>query len=168
MQNRMVVQELSHHEYLRRQLQREFPEADEETLNDTLEGMTNLTEVLAAVLRSQLEDLALARGLRERIAEMQTRLARLEGRAQKKRKLARSVMEQAELRKLVEPDFTALLRRTPQALCVLDEGDIPPEFWKPQPPKLDRQAVIAELRAGMLVPGAMLDNGGTTLVVRTK
>jgi hypothetical protein len=48
----MIVQELSHHEYLRCQLRREFPEADEETLNDTLEGMTNLPEMLGAVSRS--------------------------------------------------------------------------------------------------------------------
>jgi hypothetical protein len=77
-------------------------------------------------------------------------------------------MEQAEIRKLVEPDFTALLRRTPPGLCIIDEGDIPPEFWKPQPPKLDRNAVTGALIAGVLVPGAMLDNAGTTLVIRTK
>ena len=168
MQDQMIARELSHHEHLRRQLQREFPDADEETLNDTLEGMTNLPEMLAAVLRSQLEDLALAKGLRSYIAELQKRLGRLEGRAQRKRQLACLVMQRAELRRLVEPDFSASLRRTAPALCVLDEGEIPPEFWKPQPPKLDRTAVTGALRAGVLVPGAMLDNGGTTLVLRTK
>ena len=53
-----LIHELSHHQYFRDKLQEEFPDADEDTLRDTLEGMTNLTDMLGAVLRSQLDDLA--------------------------------------------------------------------------------------------------------------
>ncbi len=62
-----LIHELSHHQYLRDKLEAEFPDADEETLRDTLEGMTNLTDMLGAVLRSQLDDLALTAALRARI-----------------------------------------------------------------------------------------------------
>jgi hypothetical protein len=168
MQSHVIAHELAQYEYLRAQVQREFPDVDEETLNDTLAGMSDLPEMIAAVLRSALEDRALAKGLRGRVAEMQERLARLEDSAQKKRHLVTSVMERAEMPKLVEPDFTVALRRTPPALRVLHEEDIPADFWRPQPPKLDRQAVTTALRGGRLVPGAMLDNGGTTIAVRTK
>jgi hypothetical protein len=168
MQNQVIARELTHHEYLRGQVQREFPDVDQDTLTDTLAGMTDLPEMIAAVLRSALQDLALARGLRGRLAEMQERLARLEDGAQRKRHLVTSVMERAEMPKLVEPDFTATLRRTPPALRVVQEDGVPAEFWRPQPPKLDRQAVTMALKAGRLVPGAMLDNGGTTIAVRTK
>jgi hypothetical protein len=163
-----LVVQASRFRQLREKLRSHFPEVDDQTLQDTLEGLTDLADMLAAVLRSQLEDLALARGLRGRIAEMQERLARLEGRAQKKRQLACSAMERAELCKLVEPDFTALLRRALPALRVVAETDIPSEFWKPQPPKLDRTALTRALRAGVFVPGAVLDRSGTTLVVRTR
>jgi Siphovirus Gp157 len=168
MQNQMIARELTHYEYLRGQVQREFPDVDQETLSDTLAGMTDLPEMIAAVLRSALQDLALAKGLRGRLVEMQERVARLEDGAQRKRHLVTSVMERAEMPKLVEPDFTVTLRRTPPALRVVQEDDVPAEFWRPQPPKLDRQAVTMALRGGRLVPGAMLDNGGTTIAVRTK
>jgi hypothetical protein len=122
MQNQLIARELTHYEYLRGQVQREFPDVDDETLSDTLAGITDLPEMIAAVLRSALQDLALARGLRGRLAEMQERLARLEDGAQKKRHLVTSVMERAEMPKLVEPDFTVTLRRTPPALRVVQEG----------------------------------------------
>ena len=42
------------------------------------------------------------------------------------------------------------------------------EFWKPQPAKLDRQRLLAMLKAGQAVPGAVLGEAGCSLVVRTK
>jgi Siphovirus Gp157 len=168
MQNQTIARELTHYEYLRGQVQREFPDVDEETLSDTLAGITDLPEMIAAVLRSALQDLALAKGLRSRLVEMQERLARLEDGAQRKRHLVTSVMERAEMPKLVEPDFTVILRRTPPALRVVQEDEVPAEFWRPQPRKLDRPAVTMALRGGRLVPGATLDNGGTTIAVKTK
>jgi hypothetical protein len=124
--------------------------------------------MIAVVLRSHLQDLALIRGLKGRIAEMQARVARFEHRAEKKRQLATSVMERAEIRKLAEPDFTASLRRGAPPLLIVDEGDIPEPFWKPQPAKLDRQKLLAMLKTGQDVPGAALGEPGCSLVVRTK
>ena len=54
----------------------EFPDLDETTLADTLEGATNLHELLAYVVRSALEDEALATGLSLRLAELKGRLQR--------------------------------------------------------------------------------------------
>jgi hypothetical protein len=165
---RPLLHELAHHQYLRERLEAEFPDADEETLRDTLEGMTNLTEMIGAVLRSQLDDQALVLALRARMADMQQRLSRLETRAEKKRELLTSVMERADLKKITEPDFTLSLRLTNPLLIVFDEHEIPEDFWKPQPPKLDRQGMIAALKAGRDVPGATLGNAAMTISVRTK
>jgi hypothetical protein len=41
-----------------------WPEVDEETLHDTLEGITDLHEMIAVVIRSALVDEALQSGLR--------------------------------------------------------------------------------------------------------
>lgn len=95
-----LTTELLKHQQLQEALKSEFPEADDETLEDTLEGLTELTDMIAAVLRSHLQDLALIRGLKGRIAEMQARVGRFERRAEKKRQLATSIMEQAAIRKL--------------------------------------------------------------------
>ena len=83
-----LSRELTHHQYLRERLEADFPDADEECLRDTLEGMTNLTDSLAEILRSCLEDQSLTSALKARMADMQERLSRLEERARKKRDLA--------------------------------------------------------------------------------
>ena len=128
------------------------------TLRDTLEGMTNLTEMLADVLRSCLEDQAFALALRARMADMQERLSRLEERARKKRELVTSVMAQADLKRLLEPDFTVSLRPSRPPLMIIDEGAIPGDFWRPQAAKLDRQGLISALSGGRDIPGAVLGN----------
>jgi hypothetical protein len=51
---------------------------------------------------------------------------------------------------------------------VVDEREIPEPFWRPQPPKLDRKALLAALNAGQTVLGASLGNGSTTITVRTR
>jgi hypothetical protein len=163
-----LIHHLAEYEYLREQLQAEYCEADEEMLQDTLEGMTSLPEALASIVRSYLDDLALAAALGTRISGMQDRLARIEQRAEKKRAVVTAVMERADLRKLAEPDFTATLRAVPPGLLITDEREIPEPFWKPQAPKLDRRALLAALTSGQAVPGAGLGNGSLTLSVRTK
>ena len=164
----LLVRHLAEYEYLREQLQAEYREADEQTLQDTLEGLSSLPEALAAVVRSYLDDLALVAALGLRIAQMQERMHRVEHGADKKRGLVTSIMERADLKKLAEPDFTASLRAVPPSLLVSDEQCIPESFWKPQPPKLDKRALIAALSSGQAIPGAQLGNGGLTLMVRTK
>jgi len=153
---------------LRERLLSAFPDADDETLRDTLEGMTNLTDSLAELLRSCLEDQSLAGALRARVGDMQARLGRLEERARKKRELVTEVMEEADLKKLTEPDFTVSLRPGRPPLMVIDEEAIPRAYWKPQPDKLDRQGLIAALGSGRDIPGAVLGNPCMTISVRTK
>jgi Siphovirus Gp157 len=159
---------LAVYEGIRDYVRREFPDADGQTLSDTLEGLSELPGILATLLRSHLDDLAILAALRTRILDMQERFARIEYRADKKRALVASVMERAGIKKLTEPDFTASLRDLPPGLVVIDEGKIPEAFWKPQPPKLDRTALIAALKVGEVVAGAALGNGSTTLAVRTR
>lgn len=164
----LLVHHLAEYEYLKEQLRAEYREADEETLADTLEGLSALPDALAAVVRSYLDDLALAAALGLRIGDLQERLHRIEHRAEKKRMIVTAIMERADLKKLAEPDFTASLRVVPPSLLISDETQIPEPFWKPQPPKLDRRRLIAALTAGEAVAGAQLGNGGTTLTVRVK
>ena len=51
-----LASETVHYQYLRREIQERFPDADEETLQDTLEGLTDLNEMISAVVRSRLDD----------------------------------------------------------------------------------------------------------------
>ena len=65
-----VTFEVSKYELLRQRLLSEYPTIDEETLADTLEGITDLHEMIAAVIRSALVDEALHAGLRFRLDDM--------------------------------------------------------------------------------------------------
>ena len=153
---------------LRERISGIYPQADDETLRDTLEGITDLHEMIAAVIRSALVDEALHAGLRFRVDDMRERLSRLELRASKKRQLALGAMTEVGLSKLEQPDFTASARAGSPALIVIAEERIPEAYWLPQPPKLDRQGILGELKRGLEIPGAQMSNPKPVLSVRTK
>ena len=131
--------EVQLYQWLREKLLDRFPEADDETVRDTLEGITELHEIIAAIIRSALIDEALHVGLRSRLEDMKERLSRLEERGAKKRQLALDAMSEAGLRKLEQPDFTASVRAGSPHLVIVAEAAIPSSYRVPQPPKLDRQ-----------------------------
>jgi hypothetical protein len=156
------------HALLRERLLAEDPSLDETTLADTVEGLTDLHEIVAAIIRSALADEALASGLKDRITAMQERLARFQERAGKRRQIARDVMVETEVKKIVAPDFTISIRPGSPALVVTDEASIPPQFFEPRDPRLNRAALLATLKLGDAVLGCQLSNPEPVLSVRTK
>ena len=153
---------------LRERLLQAFPRTDDETIRDTLEGITTLNELIAEIIRSALIDESLQTGLRSRLDDMKERLSRLEQRGVKKRQLALEAMSEVGLTKIEQPDFTLSLRAGPPSLVVIAESDIPKDYWVPQPARLNRQALLNELKRGAEVPGVQLSNIKPTLTVRTK
>jgi hypothetical protein len=110
---------------LRDRIRAQDPDLDEQTLTDTVEGLTDLHEILAAIVRAALADEALAHGLKERIAEMEDRLERLQERAVKRRQIVKEVMVELDLKKITAPDFSASVRPGLPALQVLNEDAVP-------------------------------------------
>jgi Siphovirus Gp157 len=153
---------------IRDRLRTQDPEIDERTLADTVEGLTDLHQILEAIIRSALEDEALATGLKGRIAEMEDRLERFKDRASKRRQIAKDVMVELDLKKLQAPDFTASIRPGMPALMVIDEQAVPSIYWEPREPKLNRQGLLADLKQGSEITGVALANPEPVLSVRVK
>jgi len=153
---------------IRDRIRAEDPQIDEQTLSDTVEGLTDLHEILAAIIRAALTDEAVAAGLKGRVADMQGRLDRLEDRAAKRRLIAKEVMVELDLKKLTAPDFTASIRPGIPALMVLDEAAVPSIYWEPREPRLNRQGLLANLKHGTEIAGVALSNPEPVLSVRTR
>ena len=157
-----------HYKALKDRLAAEDPSLDEQTLADTVEGLTNVHEILCAILRAAIADEALVTGLKSLIADMEDRRDRLQDRAAKRRQIVKEVMVDLDLKKLQAPDFTASIRAGFPSLMVLNENEIPSIYWEPRDPKLDRASLTADLKLGRQVGGATLSNPEPVLSVRTR
>lgn len=166
---RDVLGELAHHQTLVRMLRERFPDADEEAIADTLEGMSDLNDMLAEVARSIADDRADAEACKLRIADLQLRAKRHEDRAAAKREVIASVMERAGVRKITAPDVTLSLGQGKPKLVITNEAQVIADGYGIQPdPVIDKVTLRAALEAGNEVLGATLGNGGVVLTVRTK
>ncbi|MGA7253891.1 MAG: siphovirus Gp157 family protein [Pseudolabrys sp.] len=150
---------------IRDRIRAEDPQIDEQTLAHTVEGLTDLHEIIAAIV---LADEAHATGLKSRVAEMENRLTRMHDRAVKRRQIVKEVMVELEIKKIIAPDFTISIRPGMSALLVLDEAVVPSIYWQPSAPRLDRQGLLSELRGGAEIEGVALSNPEPVLSVRTR
>lgn len=153
---------------IRDRIRAEDPQIDEQTLAHTVEGLTDLHEIIAAIVRAALADEAHATGLKSRVAEMENRLTRMHDRAVKRRQIVKEVMVELEIKKIIAPDFTISIRPGMSALLVLDEAVVPSIYWQPSAPRLDRQGLLSELKGGAEIEGVALSNPEPVLSVRTR
>ena len=140
---------------------------DEQTLADTVEGLTNLHELLAAIIRAALDAEAMVDAIKARAKDMHTRAERLDHRADRFRQIVRDAMADAHIAKLTPPDFTASLRPGVPHVTITDE-DLLPQIFIEQRPHILKREILDALKDGAEVSGAMLSNPGMVLSVRTK
>ena len=163
----MVQRELEAAKVLRDQIA-ELAQGDEEFIRDTLEGEMDFEGIVEKLLGEIGEDEALAKGIEAYEAELAARKQRLTSRAKFKRTLICTALEISGRKKMELAVGTVTLSAVKAKAIVTEEADIPAEFFKPQPPKLDQTALSAALREGREVPGATLSNGGSTITIRRK
>jgi hypothetical protein len=158
----------AHYRRMAEQLRADCAGIDDETLKDTLEGVSDLPAMIEELIRSSLADGALMTGLKARLEEMDVRLQRLKERHEKKRERAAWAMAAAQMRRLEVEDFSVSLAQGSQKLAILDETKLPAIFFVPQPSKLDRSSLFNTLKRGEAVEGASLILGSPHVAVRTR
>lgn len=139
---------------------------DIDTLIDTLDGETEIFEVLCAIKESALEDAMAIRSLDSFINDLKSRRARAEKAMKSKDAMILSAMERAEIPQVKGPLFTLSKRKVPPKVIINDEAEIPAKFFRSPDPVIDKNMIMEALKEKQDVPGAQLSNGGITLSTR--
>jgi len=136
---------------------------DDQTVADTLEGMTGAIEVKAVNVACVARNLeATAGAIREAEAQMSARRKAIERRAEHLRAYLLHAMQATGIQKIESPYFRLAVRDNPAAVDVFDAKQLPAEFMRqpePPPPAPDKSAIKEALKAGRDVPGARLTQG---------
>lgn len=145
----------------------EYPDIDETTLADTLDGNSMLPDMLAGMVRIARERDAQALALKSMIGDMQERKARFERGAERLREAVFLLMEQAGIPKIERPDFSASIRNNPARVIITDEATVPDQYCRiSRLPNLND--IRAALKDNIAIPGVTLGNGGRSIAVRVK
>jgi hypothetical protein len=160
--------EAAHYRVLAEQLKSQYETIDDQTLTDTMQGISELPQMVETLVRSGLDDGELICGLKSRLENMSERLSRLKERYEKKRALVAWAMGNSGITKLEVPDFSVSLCAGAQKLEIAEPTIIPQAYLIPQPPKIDRASISAALKRGEIVEGATLATGNPFIAVRSK
>lgn len=143
---------------------------DEETIVDTLEG--NSTE-----LAKKVEDYVyVIRNRSSFVDAMQSEIDRMTERKNAEVKRIASIEEwllknmiACDFKKVECPAFTITVQNNPQKVEVLDEKQIPANYWRtlePKPPVAapDKKLILQDLKAGKDVPGCSMAQSARLVV----
>lgn len=134
-----------------------------EVVADTLEGLSGDLTVKATNVGFVIRNMeALAAQIKDAEAAMAARRKALEARADRVREYLLMNMQACGIKKIESPHFTISLRTNAPKVVIDDPEAIPMEFWRQPPipsPEIDKKAISAEIKAGVTVAGAHLEQG---------
>lgn len=143
---------------------------DEEAVRDTIEGETDLHELIAQVDASIIQDEALVAGNATLVSILQARSERVKVRIERKRAAIEQAMQISGLPSLEIPGATLSVKNVPPKVLITNEADIPARFFVQPEPVLDKKALNAAVKEAAAknetIPGTEMGNASTTLAVR--
>jgi hypothetical protein len=135
----------------------------EEVLRDTLEGLEGTLELKATNIAMFILGLeAEAKMIDEAAEAMKARAERRRRRAEGIRNYVLFQLGQAGITKVNCPEFTISVRKNPDAVQIDDPERVPAEYMvqpPAPPPRIDKNAIKADLKAGKSVAGCWLRSG---------
>lgn len=131
---------------LREQL-KALGETDGELARDTIEGETNLFEMIDALVAADGEDASTVEGLASYIKSLQERKSRIEDRIETRRALLASALDIAGVTKHPAPAGTITRKAVAPKAIIVEESDIPTKFFVTPEPRLDKKALGDALKA---------------------
>lgn len=160
-----VQNELSRIDALKAMIADDGEELDTQLILDTIEGETDMHELLLEIDDSIAEYEAQADVVAERIKKLAARKARFGKSADTLRTIILSAMDKAGIQKVEGACATLCLKKKAAALNVTEEEKIPSKYWGTKP-VLDKKTLLKDIKNGEAVPGAELGAEGISLMIR--
>jgi hypothetical protein len=129
-------------------------ECDTQVIQDTLEGIEGMiadkAESIAKLMKSIEADEQAIKAEEERLY---SRRKALENRRTSIKDYLESQLIGANIDKIKGTMFTVSIQNNPPSVNIQDDATVPDKYYVPQPPKLDKKALLDDLKAGALYEG---------------
>lgn len=136
---------------------------DEQTVTDTLEGLSGELEVKATNVAAFARNLEVsADAIKGAEAQMAARRKAIEKRAESLKAYLKANMERTGIIKIESPQFCLSIKKNPPAVHVEAQELVPDAFFNQPPPPspvMDKKRIADALKAGEDVPGCRLEQG---------
>ncbi len=140
---------------------------DEQLVEDTIEGQTELKEIVSWALRKIAEAEALEAGAKAARDQAAARAARFEARAARFREAITEALGIVGLKRLELPEATLSVSTRAPSVIVTDATLVPAAYQRTKTvTEPDKAAIKAALEAGTYVEGATLSNPRPSLTIR--
>lgn len=145
----------------------ELKVTDPELIHDSIEGQTDLFEIMAWLLGKLSDEEYMQKAIGERISDLMTRKKDSEARGERLRGILAHCVEATGEKSIRLAEATLSLTSRAPSAQVVDEGLIPEEFWKVKR-EVSKTLINAAIKEGRDVPGVAPGNGGVSLTIRRK
>jgi hypothetical protein len=140
-------------------------ELDEQLKLSTLEGETDLFEVVSLLLSANEDDEGTIDALDAQVDARAIRIERAKARIETRKKAIISLMDCAQERTLRLPEIRTMFPKPK----VNDPDQLPDDFVTIETVrKPNKEAIEAAVENGCTIPGVVMTNGGASLTVRRK
>ena len=142
-------------------------DADPDLVHDTLEGQTDVFEVMDWLIAKLGDEEGMEEAIASRLKALGERKTACQNRQQRLRDALLACMTATGEKSMRRPEATITVGNKKQGIQSIDETVLPEAFWKVTR-SVSRTAINEAMAKGDTVPGVMLDNGGIVLTIRRK
>lgn len=132
----------------------ESGEIDEEIFNDTLSsmGIEEKAENVCKMIRNLEARAAAFKEEKDRLAKRQSQCENGAKRLKESLLIHLTALDKTKM----DAGLFSVTKCATTSANIVDENSIAPNYLVPQPPTIDKRQILADLKAGMAVPGAEL------------
>lgn len=131
-----------------------------QALEDTLQAIEGAAEQKIGGIAKIIKSLeVMAAGFATEAKRLSEKQRTTENRIKWLKEYILSAMEAMAKDKVQTDIGTVRKQKNPTSITVKSEPDIPEVYWLPQPPKLDKAGIMADLKEGHIIPGVSVKQG---------